>query len=261
MIERLGLSRIAEKENLPFHKEKQLQKAISIILARLFMPGMRVEGHDNIKEAQRMVRQEGKNIFLMANHLSYVDGTAIAEGLRRNGFKDLERQNIMLEGMKLRRYLITHFFASAQNAIWVWPKSLNPTSEKEKELRTKMTKDAHSSILASRNQGYNIVVFPEGTRSRDGKLQKGEPAISHYLNENTLVLPISIIGTEKVLAPGRPFFLPWQPTLTFGKPIEISSILKSNPNLTKDEKNKMIIGEIMKQIASNLPPKRRGVYA
>lgn len=258
--ERIGASRM--QEHLPFHKEKHVQKAISIILARIFMPGMNVKGQDNIKEAQRLIREEGKNLFLMANHLSYVDATAIAEGLRREGFEDLEKKNVIVVGIKLRRYLITNFFASAQNAIWIPPKALQPINEKEVELRrTKMTREAHSAILATRDQGYNIVVFPEGTRSKNGELQEGKPTISRYLDENTFVLPISIIGTEKVLTPGRPFFLPWQPTLTFGKPIEIDSILKNNPNLTRDERNRMIMREIMKQIASNLPPKRRGVYA
>lgn len=259
MIERVGVSRIAE--NLPFHKEKQPNRTIVLVLARIFMPQLQVKGKENIQEAIRLINEKGYTFFMMANHISHVDAPAITEALRRNRFRDLEKKSVFVAGMKLKKFAVTRFYADSQNIIWVWPKKLEPKDEKEEKIRSEMLRETIMSIRRTQEQGYNIVIFPEGTRSRDGKLQEGEPVISHYLNENTLVLPISIIGTEKVHAPGRPFFLPWQPTLIFGKPIEISSILTNNPNLTKDEKNRMIIGEIMKQIASNLPPKRRGFYA
>lgn len=52
-------------------------------------------------------------------------------------------------------------------------------------------------------EGASILMFPEGTRSKDGALQKfRNGAFATALRENVPVVPIAVDGTEKVLVKG-----------------------------------------------------------
>lgn len=65
----------------------------------------------------------------------------------------------------------------------------------------------HASAIASLEQakqditgGVSVIFFPEGTRSRDGKLHRFKKGAFHMAADLELpVLPVSIVGTHKVL--------------------------------------------------------------
>ena len=63
------------------------------------------------------------------------------------------------------------------------------------------------SISASLAQGGNVIIFPEGTRSRDGRvgtLQKGGFKIARYCNAPIKV--VRVRNTDKLFTPGRFLF-------------------------------------------------------
>lgn len=74
-------------------------------------------------------------------------------------------------------------------------------------------------------EGRSVVVFPEETRSFDGKLlpfKKGAALVA--IRAGLPILPIAIVGTSRVLprgslrsAPGPVFLVVGEPILTFGK--------------------------------------------
>lgn len=48
-------------------------------------------------------------------------------------------------------------------------------------------------------------VFPEGTRSRDGRLYRGRTGVAHAaLSTGAAILPVALAGTERVQPPGPP---------------------------------------------------------
>jgi long-chain acyl-CoA synthetase len=68
--------------------------------------------------------------------------------------------------------------------------------------------------------GVNILIFPEGGHSRDGKMQPFQLGLGIMVKELGIpVVPIKISGTEHVLPPGAGFPKRGRVTVTFGKPL------------------------------------------
>jgi long-chain acyl-CoA synthetase len=68
--------------------------------------------------------------------------------------------------------------------------------------------------------GVNILIFPEGGHSRDGKMQPFQLGLGIMVKELGIpVVPIKISGTEQVLPPGASFPKWGKVTVTFGEPL------------------------------------------
>ncbi len=82
--------------------------------------------------------------------------------------------------------------------------------------------DAGSSILRA---GSVFAVFPEGTRSRDGKLHEGHGGAAWMARDTgAAVVPVGLIGTGSVrplshLLPGRPRL-----EVRFGEPLDLTDL-------------------------------------
>ncbi len=65
-----------------------------------------------------------------------------------------------------------------------------------------------------------VLLFPEGTRSKDGKLQEGKPGVAFisYLTSSP-VIPTFIENSFKALPPGAKMLSPVKITVKFGKPL------------------------------------------
>lgn len=72
------------------------------------------------------------------------------------------------------------------------------------------------------DQGQVVAIYPEGTRSPDGRLYKGKTGMARMvLASGALVLPVGVVGTQKVRGP---FGIPWvrRPIVVVGEPLEFS---------------------------------------
>jgi long-chain acyl-CoA synthetase len=68
--------------------------------------------------------------------------------------------------------------------------------------------------------GVNILIFPEGGHSRDGKMKPFQLGLGVMVKELGIpVVPIKISGTGQVLPPGARFPKRGRVTVTFGKPL------------------------------------------
>ena len=78
-------------------------------------------------------------------------------------------------------------------------------------------------ILAS---GDNLTIFPEGTRSPDGKLQSFKPGVGQLLagHPRAKAVPVYIYGAYQIMPKGRSFPGPGNLKVLFGKPISFSSL-------------------------------------
>ncbi len=91
-----------------------------------------------------------------------------------------------------------------------------------------------------------VLLFPEGTRSRDGNLQKPSPGAGLMVYQSRVpVIPCYVHGSREVL-PRSSKFLHFHPlTVTFGRPIDFSAYYQR-------EKSKDLYREMSAKIMSEI---------
>jgi 1-acyl-sn-glycerol-3-phosphate acyltransferase len=119
--------------------------------------------------------------------------------------------------------------------------------------------DKQKMLRSSRDvleNGLILGMFPEGGRSRDGKLRKGKPGSAVIASKtNVPILPIGIAGTDKIKGISwlwkRPHIV-----ISIGKPFKLP------PNDSKMSKSQMqlLTTQLMKEIAALLPLEYQGDY-
>ena len=105
--------------------------------------------------------------------------------------------------------------------------------------------------------GQTLVIFPEGTRSHSGRLGHalhGSALIA--LRSGAPILPVGIIGTEKIKGVGWWLFRP-KITVNIGRPFHLPPV---SSKLTKTELAELT-NYIMGHIAELLPVEYRENYA
>lgn len=72
-------------------------------------------------------------------------------------------------------------------------------------------------------RGELFGIYPEGTRSHDGKLYKGRTGVARLaLEAKVPVIPCGVIGTDVVAPPGKVVASLASPTIKFGEPLDFS---------------------------------------
>lgn len=71
--------------------------------------------------------------------------------------------------------------------------------------------------------GNDVLIFPEGGRTLDGKLQPLEGGVGVIASHtHAPILPVFIHGSFKAMPPGSAFIKPTKVKITFGKPLRFS---------------------------------------
>lgn len=87
--------------------------------------------------------------------------------------------------------------------------------------------DAAQAALATAQRllddGKLLGMYPEGTRSPDGRLYKGKTGLARLALESGVpVIPVAMIGTDVVNPPGTKMWRFGRVTVRFGKPMDFS---------------------------------------
>ena len=174
-------------------------------------------------------------LLVIANHLSLADPPLLNI--------TLEREVRFMAKAKLFRFRVLDYFMRGLGAFPV-----NQGHPDRKALHQA------EQFLA---QGYALVVFPEGMRSRSAKLQRSfsGPALIALRND-VPILPVGITGTEKL---ERAMWLLRRPkiTINIGRPFHLPP---TNGRLTKMKRDEFT-QYIMERVAELLPVEYRGIYA
>lgn len=91
-------------------------------------------------------------------------------------------------------------------------------------------------------KGFSTLIFPEGTRSEDGKIGAFDNgAFRLALNSGCPILPVTLVGTHHVIPKHTLFIIPSHIRIIYGKPIETSHLSKKElPKYIEDIRNQMI---------------------
>jgi 1-acyl-sn-glycerol-3-phosphate acyltransferase len=168
------------------------------LLRLVFRP--RIEGVENVPA-------EGPAI-LASNHLSYADWLFMPLTLSRRVTFVAKAEYFTGRGLKgwLQRIF---FFGAGQVPI---DRSGGRASE-----------GAILSGLKILGDGDLFGIYPEGTRSFDGRLYRGKTGIARMaLEAHVPVIPVAVIGTDVVAPPGKVFGRISRPHVVFGKPLDFS---------------------------------------
>ncbi|MDT5223890.1 MAG: 1-acyl-sn-glycerol-3-phosphate acyltransferase [Mycobacterium sp.] len=85
---------------------------------------------------------------------------------------------------------------------------------------------AQGALIAAQRllgQGRLLGMYPEGTRSPDGRLYKGKTGLARLALESGVpVIPVAMIGTNVVNPPGKKMLRFGRVTVRFGEPMDFS---------------------------------------
>lgn len=155
-------------------------------LARLLW-GFRAEGLENVPRSGP--------IIVACNHVSYLDPPLVGSALRREaGF--VAKQELF--AVPVLGPLIRSLHAMPID-------------------RSRLSRDTLDTLAAFLDRGHALVLFPEGTRSRNGELGRAKPGIGVLLGRRPVpVVPAYVQGTA---SPWRNLFRRGHMRVVFGRPL------------------------------------------
>jgi len=106
-------------------------------------------------------------------------------------------------------------------------------------------------------KGTPVAVAPEGTRSKDGRMNEGKPGVILLaFLAGVPIIPAAVTGTDTML---KKVFTLRRPTVrvVFGKPMVIPPLQREN----REAQMQQYLEELMCRIAAMLPEEKRGFYA
>ncbi len=161
------------------------------------------------------------SVILVSNHISYLDPPLMGCALPRIG-----------EFMAKADLWNNRFLAFVMPLLNVFP--VNPGKADLSSLRKAL------KVLES---GMVLGLFPEGTRSKTGQLLPGEKGIAFLVKKSGApILPMAIIGANKMLPPGAKRLYKTKLKVAFGEPIFF----------TPDSSREEIVTGVMRAIAKLL---------
>lgn len=172
--------------------------ALGPFLRVIFRP--HTQGLDNVPE-------EGPAI-LACNHLSYSDWLFMPLTLNRRVTFVAKAEYFTTPGIK--GFFQKMFFSGVGQV---------PIDRASGSAAAGAMKSA-AEIL---DKGDLFGIFPEGTRSHDGKLYRGKTGVARLaLTTGVPVVPVAVVGTDVVAPPGKTFGSFTRPHVRYGKPLDFS---------------------------------------
>jgi 1-acyl-sn-glycerol-3-phosphate acyltransferase len=158
-------------------------------------------------EGVENVPAEGAAI-LASNHLSYADWLFMPLTLQRRVTFVAKAEYFTSPGIK--GWFQKKFFSGAGQV----PIDRSGADAAEGAL------SAAKKILG---QGELFGIYPEGTRSHDGRLNRGKTGVARLALETGVpVIPVAVLGTDVDAPPGTKFGSFTRPGVRFGKPLDFS---------------------------------------
>ncbi|MBB6120075.1 lysophospholipid acyltransferase family protein [Nocardiopsis algeriensis] len=199
-----------------------LRQATSLLARALCRPT--VEGRDNVPATGP--------VLLASNHLSFIDSVAIPLSVTQRPVRFLAKSDYFTgTGVKGR---LTKTLFTSLGAVPV-----ERGNARDAMLSLEM-------MLERLRNGEACVIYPEGTRSRDGRLYRGRTGVALLaLESKAPVVPVAVSGTQHVQPVGTSLPRPHPYTVRFGAPMDFST---GYDHLAPGKARRMITDEVMDAI-------------
>ncbi|MEG0641087.1 MAG: lysophospholipid acyltransferase family protein [Clostridium sp.] len=224
---------------------KVLSKAPSFIVRPSIrgVVGVYLNKYANIKihNQENLKNIKGPVIFI-SNHLSNADGLVLNKILK-------SYNPYFVAGVKLGSTSMSKLGLEMVNVIPIKANSADV--------------EALKKCIQAIKEEKNLFIFPEGTRSRDGKMIEGKKGIVLIARKaNVPIVPIGIWGTEKLMPinddnMGEEIFARADVNVSVGTAFELPKFIKGE---NKEDYSNMCLKKIMKSISNQIPNEYQGVY-
>ena len=165
-------------------------------------------------------------VILASNHASYLDPPLVGAGLRRH-INYLAREDLFqvpVMGWVLRQWQVVPVDRDGGGAAGL------------------------RRILDRLLAGGAIILFPEGTRTRDGKLQTARSGIGlTVIKSSAPVVPVRVFGTFEAYGRHLRFPRPRRMTVKYGRPLSFEQLRAEAKVCSKPR-----LKEIYQQVANEL---------
>jgi 1-acyl-sn-glycerol-3-phosphate acyltransferase len=172
----------------------------------MLIPFTEAMAHPTV-EGEEWVQDLDRPVILASNHTSHADTPLLLYAL---GDRVRERTVVAAAADYFYNRRLIGFLTS----LWLNTFPFSRTGSPREVLHRS------SQLLKS---GWNLLVFPEGTRSTNGALQEFTPGVGHLATENRVdVIPMHIRGAHRIMPKGRDIPIPAKATIRIGKPLKVS---------------------------------------
>jgi len=189
-----------------------------------------------VKEARGLENVPKENFILTANHQSHLDQIVTAYVCVPRGFKMIGQTDRYTGGIDRILREIAYFIGG-----------VIPLNRKSEESRKRAIEKAIDYL----KKGGILIIYPEGTRTRTGDIQKGKTGVAKiFLKTGKPILPVGIKGTFELLPPGKAFpAIKRIIEINVGQPLYFNEELEKAKNLDQQSEE---CKEIMKKIAEKV---------
>lgn len=236
-----------------YHPPEDFARRVHYAMAHLALtPDSSLEGKEHLERLQH-----DKVVFL-PNHLSYSDANLFQILLHQAGFDDVVDHLTVIAGPKVYAELFRRFSSLCFGTVKTPQSSSRSSGDAVMSPRevAKLAQQTISAAVERLEAGDSLLVFVEGTRSRDQKMQKALPAVARYFDEtNAQLVPVGITGSERLVPVGEEKVTATRVDVRLGPPLPA-------PRLTElsQGRRRLMMDVIGLEIARLLPEPYRGAY-
>lgn len=109
--------------------------------------------------------------------------------------------------------------------------------------------------LAVLRDGYGLLVFPEGTRSLDGKLQEGKVGAGMIaVNARVPVIPTLLVGTDRALPVHARWIRLKKVAVHYGEPVQVEGVRSGESRREAYQRTSDLIMDHIREMANRYSP-------
>ena len=182
-------------------------------------------------------------VILASNHLSFVDSVAIPSVVPRKVVFLAKHDYFTGTGVR-----------GTLQRLWFEGLGMLPVDRDD----TKAAISSLDTALEVLGRGEAFGIYPEGTRSRDGRLYRGRTGVAHLaLTAQVPVVPVGLKGTEQIQPVDSNLPRLAKVSIAFGEPIQVQGRYDGLP---LGKARRLLTDEVMAAIQRLSGQEEAGVY-
>jgi 1-acyl-sn-glycerol-3-phosphate acyltransferase len=239
------------------------------LMNEIFQPLLsrfKLEGAENFAKVIPYLTTTG--VTIVENHLSLFDATVTSLLLEREpAFYEYARKMFFVTGRLVFTSDFTRVAGRAFRTMLVAsPRDMADNESIRREL-TRLNLRSYKEVKERQKKGEPLVIYPEGTRSRNNTMLPFHGPLYSYL-DGTVVLPVAVEGPEKILHADSFMFGFTEGTMRLGEPVYVGASTDAPAGIRnleierfpKETRKQDVMDYFGRAVADMLPKAMRGHY-